>query len=127
MAWWVIYINFDGKYNEGQKFRRNTPFVIIRYICAIFVFMCNFFETVIYLSFQLYDHHPHIVTIAYTTKLQFDVEYGPVDNVTIFSVRGQLFSPAFYVAYAPKHLLGHWEFTIADHYDKDIVLVKFKS
>ena len=78
-------------------------------------------------AFQLYDRSPEVVRIAYATKVQLDVEYGVVDDVAIFNVKSRLFSPAFAVAYALHHTLGHWDFKIADHEIKDLVLVKFKN
>jgi len=77
--------------------------------------------------FQLYDRSPEVVRIAYATKVQLDVEYGVVDDVAIFNVKSRLFSAAFAVAYALHHTLGHWDFKIADHEIKDLVLVKFKN
>ena len=56
-----------------------------------------------------------------------DVEYGVIDDVAIFNVKSRLFSAAFAIAYALHHTLGHWDFKIADHEIKDLVLVKFKN
>ena len=56
-----------------------------------------------------------------------DVEYGVVDDVAIFNVKSRLFSDVFAIAYALHHTLGHWDFKIADHEIKDLVLVKFKN
>ena len=75
----------------------------------------------------MYDRLPEVVRIVYATKVQLDVEYGVVDDVAIFNVKSRLFSAAFVVAYALHHTLGHWDFKIADHEIKDLVLVKFKN
>lgn len=89
------------------------------------VYLIQFFLLIF--LFQLYARPPEVVNIAYATKLQLYVEYGVVDNVAIFNVRSTIFSPAYIVAYALHHILGHWNFRLADHYVKDVVLVKFKS
>ena len=77
-------------------------------------------------AFQLYDHSPEVLRIEYATKVQLDVEYGPTNDVATFTVKSVLFSPAFVVAYALHRTLCHWDFKIADHEIKDVVLVKFK-
>src|SRR4051812_141354 len=77
--------------------------------------------------FQLYDRSPKVVRIAHATKVQLDVEYGVVDDLAIFNVKSRLFSAAFVVAYALHYPLGYWDFKIADHEIKDLVLIKFKK
>src|SRR4051812_16025515 len=77
--------------------------------------------------FQLYDRSPEVVRKVYATKVQLDVKYGAVDDVAIFNVKSRLFLVAFAVAYAIHHTLGHWDFKIAYHEIKDLVLVIFMN
>lgn len=55
------------------------------------------------------------------------MEYGVCDNVVMFTVKGSIFSPAFFVAYDIHDLLGHLDYKVVVHFLKDVVLVKFKT
>ena len=74
----------------------------------------------------MYDHSPKVLRTVYATKVQLDLEYGTANDVAMFTVKSGLFSPAFAIANALHQTLCHWDFKIADHEIKDVVLVKFK-
>ena len=73
------------------------------------------------------DFSRNTMKISAVTRAQLNIPFGDTDRVVYCIVTRNTHSAAFCVGHALFDMLGHRNFTIADHYIKDTVLVAFKD
>lgn len=65
--------------------------------------------------------------ISAVTRSQLKIPFGDTDRVVYGVVSANTHSAGFYVGHALLGMVEHRNFTVADHYVKDIVLVAFED